>query len=79
MLLYSKIYKWPWPMVYGVPDQKATRLANYKLLVEEIVPMLGVPKVLVSNRGINLMSCLMQDACKLLGIQKLDITAHHPR
>ena len=50
-----------WPMVYAVPDQKATRLA--KLLVEEIVPMFGVPEALLSDRGTNLMSFLMQDVC----------------
>ena len=66
-----------WPMVYAVPDQKATRLA--KLLVEEIVPMFGVPEALLSDRGTNLMSFLMQDVCKLLGIQKLNTTAHHPQ
>ena len=38
----------------------------------------SVPEVLLSNQGTNLMS-LMQDVCKLLGIQKLNISAHHPQ
>ena len=66
-----------WPMVFPAPDQKAARLV--KLLVEEIVPVFGVPEALLSDRGTNLLSCLMQDICKLLGVQKLNTTAHHPQ
>ena len=40
--------------------------------------MFGVPEVLLSDQGTNLLSCLMQDICKLLGIRKLNTTAHHP-
>ena len=65
------------PMVYAGPDQKVTRLA--KILVKEIVPMFGVPEALLSDRGTNLLSCLMQDVCKLLGMKKLNTTAHHPQ
>ena len=45
--------------------------------MEEIVPMFGVPEALLSDRGTNLMSYLMQDAHKLLGIQKFNTTARH--
>ena len=55
-------------MVYGTPDQKAERIA--KLLTQEIVPMFGVPEALLSDRGTNLLSHLMQDVCKMLGIKK---------
>ena len=64
-------------MVYAAPDQKAVRIV--KLLVEEIVPVFGVPEALLSDRGTNLLLCLMQDVCKLLGIKKLNTTAHHPQ
>ena len=64
-------------MVYATPDQKAERIT--KLLAQEIVPMFGVPEVLLSDRGTNLLSCLMQDVCKLLGMKKLNTTAHHPQ
>ena len=58
-----------WPMVvFPTCDQKAKRIA--KLLVNEIVPMFGVPEALLSDRGTNLLSCLMQDVCELLGIKK---------
>ena len=63
-------------MVYPTSDQKAERIA--RLLVEEIVPFFGVPEALLSDRGTNLLSHLMKDVCKLLGIEKLNTTAHHP-
>ena len=65
-----------WPMVFPVPDQKAGRLT--RLLCEEIVPMFGVPEALLTDRGTNLLSHLMLDVCKLLGIEKLNTTSYHP-
>ena len=65
-----------WPMVFPVPDQKAVRLV--KLLTEEVIPLFGVLEALLSNRGTNLMSHLMLDICKKLGIRKLNTTAYHP-
>ena len=73
-IVYQDLFT-KWPMVYATPDQKAMRIA--KLLAEEIVPMFGVPEALLSDCGTNLLSCLMQDVCKLLGIKKLNTTAHH--
>ena len=66
-----------WPMVFPVPDQRAHRLA--RLIAEEIVPMFGVPEGLLSDRGANLLSHLMMDLCKLLGIKKLNTTSYHPQ
>ena len=43
------------------------------------MPMFGVPEALLSDRGTNLLSHLMQDVCKLLGIRKLNTTAYHPQ
>ena len=63
-----------WPMVYAI---SAERIA--KLLTQEIVPMFGVPEALLSYRGTNLLSHLMQDVCKMLGIKKLNTTSHHPQ
>ena len=66
-----------WPMVFPVPDQKAVRIV--KLLVEEVIPMFGVPEALLTDRGTNLLAHLMQDVCKLLGAKKLNTTAYHPQ
>ena len=66
-----------WPLVFAVPDQKATRIA--KLLAEELVPMVGCPECVLTDRAANLLANVMQDACKLMGITKLNTTAYHPQ
>ena len=66
-----------WPMAYPASDQKTERIA--RLLVEEIIPFFGVPEALLSDRGTNLLSYLMRDVCKMLGIEKLNTTAYHPQ
>ena len=66
-----------WPLVYPMPDQKSLRIS--KLLVNEVIPQFGVPECLLSDRGTNLLSHLMTDVCKLLGIRKLNTTSHHPQ
>ena len=43
------------------------------------VPVFGVPEALLSDRGTNLLSHLMTDVCKLLGVRKLNTTAYHPQ
>ena len=63
-------------MVYPLPDQKAHRIA--KILVDEVIPFFGVPENLLSVRRTNLLSHLMKDLCKMLGIKKLNTTAYHP-
>ena len=70
-------YLTKWAMVFPVPDQRAQRLA--RLLVEEIVPLFGVPECLLSDRGANLLSHLMMDVCELLGVKKLNTTSYHPQ
>ena len=64
-----------WPLVFSAPDQKTMRIV--KLLAEEVVPTFGVPEALLMDRGTNLLSHLMIDVCKLLGIRKLNTTAYH--
>lgn len=57
-----------WPMVYAAPDQKLSQLA--RLLAEEVVAFCEVPEALLSDRGTNLLSHLVQNVCMLLGIKK---------
>ena len=66
-----------WPFVFPVPDQKATRIA--RLLAEEVIPWFGVPECLLSDRGANLLSHLVLDLCKMLGITKLNTSSYHPQ
>ena len=65
------------PLVFPVPDQKAVRIA--KLIAEEVVPLFGVPECLLSDRGTNLLSNVVLDLCRMLGIKKLNTTSHHPQ
>ena len=65
------------PLVFPVPDQKTERLA--RLLVEQVVPLFGVPEALLSDRGANLLSHLMTSVCQLLGVKKLNTTSYHPQ
>ena len=65
-----------WPLVFPVPDQKSIRIAR---LLVEVIPIFGVPEALLSDRGTNLLSHLMQDICEMLGIKKLNTTAYHPQ
>ena len=51
-------YLTKWPMVFPVPDQKTTRIAE--LLVNLIIPFCGVPENLLSDRGTNLLSHVMK-------------------
>ena len=56
-----------WPLAYAMPDQKSERIA--RILVQEVIPLFGVPEALLSDRGTNLLSHLMLDLCSLLGTQ----------
>ena len=76
-VLVFQDYFTKWPMVYAIPDQKTHRIVD--ILVKEIVPTVGVPESLLSDRGTNLLSHLMTDVCKALGITKLNTTAYHPQ
>jgi len=66
-----------WSMVFPTLYQKAVHIAQ--LLVEEIIPIFGVPEAFLSDRGTNFLSFLMKDICKMMGIKKLNTTASHPK
>lgn len=66
-----------WPMAFPMPDQKAIQIT--RLLINEVVPVFGVLDALLSDRRTDLLSHLMRDLCDLLGITKLNTTAHHPQ
>ena len=46
-----------WPIAFVITDQKAERIS--KLLLEEIVPLFGVPESLLTNKGANFLSQLV--------------------
>ena len=70
-------YLTKWPEAFATPDQKAETIA--KLFVEEIVCRHGIPEELLSDRGTNFLSSLIQEVCKLLGVKKLNTSGYHPQ
>ena len=66
-----------WLLVFPTPDQKSPRLV--RLIVDELIPVFGVPEAILSHRGANHLSHLMMDISELLGIRKLNTTAYHPQ
>ena len=56
-----------WPLAFAMPDQKSERIA--RILVQEVIPLFGVPEALLSDRGTNLLAHLMLDICSLLGVE----------
>ena len=58
-----------WPEAFAVIDQKAETIA--RLLVEEIECCHAIPDELLSDKGSNFLSSLIQEICKLLGVKKV--------
>ena len=57
-------YLTKWPEAFAIPDEKAETIA--KMFVENIVCQHGIPAELLSDRGTNFLSTLIQEVCKLL-------------
>ena len=70
-------YLTKWPEVFATPDQKAETIAH--LFVEHVVARHGVPEYLLSDRGPNFLSELMQEVCRLLGTTKVNTSGYHPQ
>ncbi len=70
-------YLTKWVEAYPTADQTSDTIA--RLLVDNIVCRHGVPAQLLSDRGANLLSELIQDVCLLLGVKKVNTTAYHPQ
>ena len=66
MLLYVTIY------------QTAKTFANF-FLYQGYISVFGAPIRLMSDRGANLMSSVIEEMCKILGIKKLWTTPYHPQ
>ena len=60
--------------MFPTPNQKAVRIG--KLLTKELIPMFGC---LLSVRDTNLLATVMQDACELMSISKLNTMEYHPQ
>ena len=78
---YSSYHSQPnltkWPEAFAIPHQKAETIA--RLFVEHIVCRHGIPEELLSDRGANFLSALIQDICRLLGVKKINTSGYHPQ
>ena len=70
-------YLTKWPEAYATADQTASTIA--RLFVEQIVCRHGIPSELLSDRGQNFLSTLMQEICRLLKVKKLNTSGYHPQ
>ena len=66
-----------WPEVFATSDQTAETVA--RLLVEHVIARHGAPELLLSDRGPNFLSALVQEVCKLVGTTKLNTSGYHPQ
>ena len=66
-----------WPEVFAVPNQRAETIA--RLLVECVISRHGVPELLLSDRGPNLLSELVNEVCGLVGTVKFNTAGYHPQ
>ena len=70
-------YLTKWIESFACSDQTSETIA--KLLIDHVICRHGVPEYLVSDRGTNLLSSLMQEVYEITGIHKLSTTAYHPQ
>ena len=76
-LVVFQDYLTKWLEAFPVANQDTITIA--RLLVERIVPVHGMPKKLLSDRGGCFLSHLISELYWLLGIKKINTTAYHPQ
>ena len=62
-------------LAYVTPDQTAKTVA--KFLYQGYISILGAPTRLLSDRGANFMSSVINEVCKILGMKKLWTMPYH--
>ena len=62
-------------MAFVTKDQKAKTVA--RILYEWFISVFGMPAKLLSDRGANFTSALVEELCLAFGIQKCRTTAYH--
>ena len=70
-------YLTKWPEAFAVPNQEAETIA--RLFIDHVVCRHGAPQELLSDRGANFLSSLMQEVCRLLGVKKINTSGYHPQ
>jgi hypothetical protein len=60
------------------PLRQATAVLCAKALVKEVSHCYGVPRKMISDNGVQFISAVIQQVCKVLNIHQLLIPLHHP-
>ena len=76
ILVFSDYYT-RWPEAYALPSVEASRIAQ--LLVDEILARHSAPRTLLSDRGPNFLSSVVQSVCQIMNTRRLHTTAYHPQ
>ena len=76
ILVFSDYYT-RWPEAYALPSIEATRIAQ--LLIDEILARHSAPRTLLSDRGSNFLSSVVQAVCNIMNTRRLHTTAYHPQ
>lgn len=63
----------------AIPISETNTEAVAKAFVEHIISRYGISKILLSDRGSNFTSKLMQSICKLLGVKRILSSPRHPQ
>ena len=66
-----------WVEAFPVASVQATVIA--RLLVDEIISRHGAPRVLLSDRGTNFLSKIVEEVCNLFQNQKINTSSYHPQ
>ena len=64
-------------LAYVTPDQTARTVAKY--LYQGYILIFGAPARLLSDRGANFMSSVIDKLCKILSMKKLQTMPYHPQ
>ena len=61
------------------PSDNQTSKTIVRLLVDYVICRHGVPEMLISDHGTNLLSTLMKEVSEVMGMRKINTTAYHPQ
>ena len=76
IIVFSDYYT-RWPEAFPLSSMEAPRIAQ--LLVDEILARHSAPRTLLSDRGSNFLSSIVNEVCKIMNTRKLNTTAYHPQ
>ena len=64
-------------LAYLTPNKMAKTITKY--LYQGYILIFGAPARLLSDRGANFMSSVIDKMCKILGVEKLQTMPYHPQ